>query len=113
MWLPCTSLFDPVNSFWLNHTSLKPVNMQRLIKENRRPYIFSHELVELIGKINAHTMRDLKNIIEKYQLFVGSQNWTLTRNLDISTVKDTCIYNTNNSGGAKIITTYRLSKNLF
>jgi len=87
---------------------IKNLGIKIYFDEDEKPYVFSHELSELIGKNNKDTMTALRLIIDR---FAKAKNFSLAENLDISTVEDKYITKTNN-GGTKENTTYRVSKDL-
>lgn len=87
---------------------IEKLGLKVYFDKDNKPYVYSHETAELLGKRNVEVMDSLKLIIDR---FATVENSTLAENLDISMVEDEYVVYTNN-GGTKENTTYRLSKDL-
>lgn len=90
---------------------LKEFGVKVYFDEYKKPFVFSHELAEVINKESKIVMRDIRVILKRYDKFATEQICTLATNLDISMVEDKYISSTYNNG-TKENTTYRLSKDL-
>ena len=87
---------------------LEELGLKVYFDDDNKPYVYSHELAELIGKNNKDVM---KSIREKITRFTKAKNFSLVENIDISIIEDKYTVKINN-GGTKENDTYRMSKDL-
>jgi hypothetical protein len=72
----CSIKEDEQENFYdsLQIQLIEKLNMKVYFNENNKPYVYSHELAELINKNNKDVMRDIRKILDRFSKFTTVQN---------------------------------------
>ena len=87
---------------------LEELGLKVYFDNDNKPYVYSHETAELIGKENKDIMKSCRLIKER---FSQAKNFAQLINVDISTIEDTYVIK-KKDGKTDKKETYRMSKDL-